>query len=311
MPQGDIRVTLVRPDKRELPPAPEGAYSERAGLGASVLVGLIGAGIQESRTPHMHEAEGARLGLRYIYKLLDIEPIGLGPEALPDLVRAAELTGFVGLNVTHPFKQSILPLLDELSSEAAAIGAVNTVVFQRGKRIGHNTDCWGFAESFRRQMAESPVRTVVQIGAGGAGTAVARALMDVGVESLIIHDANGDRALTLASALSREYGAGRATAVSSPATALAHADGLVNATPMGMAKYPGLPVDADLLRPALWVADIVYFPLETELLRAARKLGSRTLSGAGMALFQAVKAFELFSGIRPDADAMRRHFEAD
>ena len=280
-------------------------------LGRSVLVGLVGAGIQHSRTPRMHELEGTRLGLRYVYKLLDIEQLELAPDALPSLLDAARICGFAGLNVTHPFKQAILPLLDELSPEAAAIGAVNTVVFAGKRCIGHNTDCWGFAEGFRRGMEDARIGRVVLFGAGGAGTAVARALLDLGVGELLIHDTLADRAGALASALATEFGSHRVRAVTSPEAALTDADGLVNATPMGMAGYTGMPISADALRSDLWVADIVYFPLETELLRTARLRGCRTLSGAGMALYQAVRAFELFSGMRPDAEHMRRHFGAD
>ena len=131
------------------------------------LVGLIGAGIQASRTPPMHEREGAAQGLRYLYRLIDLEALNLGAEALPDLLLAAERTGFAGLNITHPFKQSVLPLLTSCPRTPQALGAVNTVVLRDGRRIGHNTDWWGFAESFRRSLADVRCERVVQLGAGG------------------------------------------------------------------------------------------------------------------------------------------------
>ena len=121
-----------------------------------VLAGLIGAGIQASRTPALHEQEGDAQGLRYLYRLIDLEPLQLTLDALPDLLDAAERMHFTGLNITYPCKQAILPLLDELSDEARGIGAVNTVVFKAGKRIGHNTDCLGFAEGFRRNLNDVP-----------------------------------------------------------------------------------------------------------------------------------------------------------
>ena len=275
------------------------------------LIGLIGAGIQASRAPALHEAEGEAQGVRYLYKLIDLEVLGLGADALPELLTAAERMGFDGLNITHPCKQSVLPLLHDLSPDARALGAVNTVVLCDGKRTGHNTDWFGFAESFRRGLPANVARErVVQLGAGGAGTAVAHAALTVGVRHLTIIDLDRARAATVADGLNARFGAGRATAGTDPAAAVAAADGVINATPMGMAKYPGLPLPAQLLRPSLWVAEIVYFPMETELLRTARALGCRTLDGGGMAVFQAVEAFRLFTGIAPDAERMRRHFAA-
>ncbi|UUT20654.1 shikimate dehydrogenase [Pseudomonas sp. T8] len=275
-----------------------------------VLAGLIGAGIQASRTPALHEHEGDAQGVRYLYRLIDLDQLQLDSNALPDLLLAAERMNFTGLNITFPCKQSIIPLLDELSPEARGIGAVNTVVLKDGKRVGHNTDCLGFAEGFRRGLQGVALERVVQMGAGGAGAAVAHALLSEGVQQLSIFDVESARAQSLADNLNQHFGPGRAKAgVDLPAT-LAAADGLVNTTPMGMAKLPGMPVPVELLRPGLWVAEIVYFPLETELLRNARALGCRTLDGGNMAVFQAVKAFELFSGITPDAQRMLAHFQS-
>jgi shikimate dehydrogenase len=272
------------------------------------LAGLIGSGIQASRTPAMHEREGAEQGLRLIYRLVDLDALQLGPEALPDLLTAAERMGFAGLNITYPCKQAVVPLLDALSPEARALGAVNTVVLRDGRRTGHNTDCSGFAESFRRNLPDAPRARVVQLGAGGAGAAVAHALLAEGVGRLAIADTEAPRAEALAADLAARFGAGRAVAVAELAAEVAAADGLVNCTPVGMAKLPGTPLPVALLRPALWVADVVYVPLETELLRAARAIGCRTLDGGGMAVFQAVGAFRLFTGREPDAARMLRHF---
>jgi shikimate dehydrogenase len=274
----------------------------------SILVGLVGAGIQASRTPRLHEREGAAQELRYIYKLIDLEALGIDASALPEILTAAQLFGFAGLNVTHPCKQAVIPLLDELSPDARALGAVNTVVLKDGLRIGHNTDWWGFAESFRRELPDVRKDRVVQFGAGGAGAAVAHALLTLGAGEVIIVDIDEARARNLVAALCERFGPGRASANSAPAEAMVVADGMVNTTPLGMAKYPGMAVSADLLRPELWVADIVYFPLETELLREAQARGCRTMSGGGMAVFQAVGAFRLFTGREPDAGRMLRHF---
>jgi shikimate dehydrogenase len=275
-----------------------------------VLAGLIGAGIQASRTPALHEHEGDAQGVRYLYRLIDLDQLKLDSNALPDLLMAAERMNFTGLNITFPCKQAIIPLLDELSPEARGIGAVNTVVLKDGKRIGHNTDCLGFAEGFRRGLKGVAVERVVQMGAGGAGAAVAHALLSEGVQLLSIFDVDIRRAQDLADNLNQHFGVGRAVAGYDLPSAMAQADGLVNTTPMGMKKLPGMPVPVQLLRAELWVAEIVYFPLETELLRNARVLGCRTLDGGNMAVFQAVKAFELFSGVVPDARRMLEHFQS-
>jgi len=257
----------------------------------------------------MHQREGERLGMRYTYALIDFDLHGLPDSTLPEVLAAAERAGFAGFNVTHPFKQAIIAALSDLAPEALAIGAVNTVVLRDGRRVGHNTDCWGFAESFRQSMAGCALRGAVQFGAGGGGAAVAHALLELGLGALDIVDSDDGKAEKLADRLSRRFGRA-VVAVASPEAALRRADGIINATPVGMSKYPGTPLPLNELRSRHWVADIVYFPAETELLRCAREIGCRTLAGAGMAVFQAVRAFELFTGIAPDREAMTRHFEA-
>ena len=277
--------------------------------GGTVLVGLLGKGIQLSRTPAMHEAEGRAIGIPYVYRLLDTDRMRPPLSEVSDILRCAEDLGFSGLNVTFPYKQVVLPLLDELSPAARSVGSVNTIVFRDGRRFGHNTDMWGFAESFRLGLPGARRRHVLLLGAGGAGAAVAHALLESGVERLSIADPETGRAQVLADRLRGFFGEGRCDATQA-ATVAADVDGIVNATPVGMAKMPGMPIDPGLVGAATWVADIIYFPLETELLRLARLKGCRTLPGDGMALFQAVRAFELFSGVRPDTDRMRAAFVA-
>jgi shikimate dehydrogenase len=273
-----------------------------------VVVGLAGRGIHSSRTPAMHEREARRLGIPYSYLLLDFDQLGLADEAIGDVVAAARASGFQGLNVTHPFKQTIIPVLDALSQEARTIGAVNTVVFGGGC-TGHNTDSWGFAESFRESMAGASTDMVAMFGAGGAGAAIAYALMELGVGRVVVVDSDAVKAADLAARMRAAF-PGRVEASSDPASAISAASGVVNTTPVGMAKYPGTPFDTALLSPEKWVADIVYFPAETELLRKAAAIGCRTLPGIGMAIYQAVRAFELFTGQKADRHAMADHFEA-
>lgn len=282
-----------------------------------VLAGLIGQGIQGSRTPAMHQAEGERLGLHYFYQLLDTDQMRPHKPSLEQLLEAAQYCGFSGLNITFPYKQQVIPLLDDLSETAKAVGAVNTVVFKEGMRIGHNTDLSGFALSFQEEMGGVKRDSVLLIGAGGAGLAVAHALFQSGVTKLFISDVNAERAQALAQSLSAQYSHeqdaykyAQAVATGITADLIPQIDGIVNATPVGMAKLPGTPFPVELLEARLWVVDIIYFPLETELLKAARLKGCRVASGAGMAVFQAVAAFELITGLKPEVEALRSTFKS-
>ncbi len=274
----------------------------------SILLGLIGAGIGASRTPAMHEREARAQGLNAVYRIIDLERLGLDAAALPELLVAAERMGFDGLNITHPCKQAVIPLLDELSEDARALGAVNTVVLRGGRRVGHNTDWWGFAEAFRRGLPDVALGRAVQLGAGGAGAAVAHAALKLGIGRLAIFDVDAARAARLAGELSERFGAGRAVPGTELAAEMAAADGLIHATPTGMAAHPGLPLEAGLLHPRLWIAEIVYFPLETALLAEGRRLGCRVLDGGGMAVFQAVEAFRLFTGRPAEPERVLAHF---
>ncbi|MFS8361009.1 shikimate dehydrogenase [Streptomyces sp. CWNU-52H] len=274
----------------------------------SYLVGLIGAGVGPSLSPALHEREAGRQGLRYLYRLIDIDELGVAPDAVGDLVRAARDLGFDGLNITHPCKQLVIEHLDALSPQAEALGAVNTVVFDAdgGRAVGHNTDVTGFAASFARGLPDVPLERVAQCGAGAAGAAVAHALLTLGAGQVTVVDAVPGRAVALAAGLNRRFGAGRAAAAGPERAAalLDGVDGVVHATPTGMAAHPGLPFAAGLLHAGLWVAEVVYRPLETELLRVARGVGCATLDGGGMAVFQAADAFRLFTGLEPDGARM-------
>jgi len=267
----------------------------------SYLVGLVGTGIAPSLSPALHEREADLLGLRYLYRRLDLDELGLPPERIGDLLAAARLTGYDGLNITHPCKQLVLGHLDELDPTAAALGAVNTVIFRDGKAIGHNTDVTGFARAMRTGLPDVPLHRVVLLGAGGAGAACAHAL---DTAHLTVFDRDEARAAALASRLGHRAELGR-----SLPDALATADGLVHATPTGMDAHPGLPLPGDLLDPRLWVADVVYRPLTTALVETARARGCRVLDGGRMAVFQAADAFRLFTGRTPDADRMLRFFD--
>lgn len=257
----------------------------------------------------MHVSEAAAHGIEAEYRLIDLDVLGVGVDALPALLADAEAHGFDGLNITHPCKQAVLPLLHEVSDEARALGAVNTVVLRGGRRAGHNTDWWGFRESLRDGLPNAGLERVAQFGAGGAGAATAYAVLAMGAGQVLVVDVDHERASALAGAMSRRFGHRRAIPVD-PRTALGDADGVIQATPIGMASHPGMPFDAGLMRADQWLAEVIYFPIETALLGAARERGCATLDGSGMAIFQAVKAFELFTGRQADPVRMRKVFDA-
>ncbi len=269
-----------------------------------MIVGLIGAGIGSSLSPALHEREASLLGVDYEYRLFDLEELGRPASDVGALVAEAARDGFGGLNITHPCKQLVVAELDELSPEAEALGAVNTVVLRNGWRIGHNTDASGFQEAFERRLPGARTDRVVQLGAGGAGAAVAHATLALGAGQLTILDVERDRAAALAETL----GAAAAD-IGALGDLLAEADGLIHATPMGMEAHPGTAVPAELLDPRLWVAEVVYMPIETQLLKDARERGCRTLDGAAMVALQAAGSLELFTGARPDRDRMVAHVD--
>jgi shikimate dehydrogenase len=268
-----------------------------------ITVGLVGAGIGGSFSPALHEREAARLGFDYEYRLFDLDDLGLGPSDVGDLVREARLDGLRGLNVTHPCKQVVIPELDELSPEAKALGAVNTIVFD-DHTVGYNTDSRGFLEAFQRRLTGARTERVVVLGAGGAGAAVGHAMLSAGAGQLTILDVERERADDLAERL----GAASAELSELPEV-LARADGLIHATPTGMEGHPGTSVPAALLNPRMWVADVVYMPVQTQLLRDARERGCRTLSGAAMVALQAARSLALFTGAHPDRDRMLDHVD--
>ena len=276
----------------------------------SYLVGLLGEGIQHSLTPPMHVAEAAHLGVDYEYRILDMLQMDGAAPSLPDLVRRVRDEGYAALNVTYPCKQLVIPVLDELSPEAARLDAVNLVLFREGRMTGHNTDWTGFTSALVGGLPDARRDSVVQVGIGGAGAATAYALLSLGVQRLTLSDQDMERAEAVADKY-RGWFPDRAISVE-PADALgdalAGADGAVNATPMGMARHPGVSFDVGSLDPAAWVADIVYVPIETELIRLARAAGHRVLDGGRMAVGQAADSIRLITGLAPDAERMRAHF---
>jgi shikimate dehydrogenase len=268
----------------------------------SYLVGLIGDAIGPSLSPLMHEHMADELGLRYLYRLIDIGVLGRAPESAGELARNAVDYGFTGLNVTFPCKQLVMPALDEIDEDASRIGAVNTIVIQDGRLIGHNTDWTGFRGAVQSELEGVRMDSVVQLGTGGAGAATAYALLKLGVHYLQLSDVDAARLGERVQTLRELFPNADITGLSPDEVpqALAAADGLVNATPIGMHGRGGAPVDTAALEPRHWVADVIYRPVRTRLIDEAARLGCRVMGGGAMAVGQAIDSFELFTGIRPE-----------
>lgn len=268
-----------------------------------LLTGLIGAPIAHSASPAMHERAAEALGLRGHYQLIEVA--GADADGLGMMLEGVRRLGFAGVNVTYPYKEAVVPLLDALAPGAAAMGAVNTVVVRDGTLTGHNTDTTGFARAVAPLLAPSD-NAVAVIGAGGVGKAIAFALASRGVSDIRIFDSEPARAARLASLMASHGGVRVAASVED---ALRGATGLVNGTPVGMLPNRDMAVPATQLHDKLWVADAVYSPLTTPLLAAARERGARIMTGRELAIYQAADAFELFTGLAPSTDVMGKAFD--
>jgi shikimate dehydrogenase len=274
-----------------------------------ILFGLIGANIQKSLSPPLQEDACAAAGLHGYYHLMDLD--ALPGRSLEGLLGAVRTAGFAGVNVTYPCKEAVLPLLDEVSAEARQIAAVNTITIDRdGRTAGYNTDRIGFLRAFEHALGRETIagKTAVLVGAGGAGRAVAFALFDLGVDVLLIHDKDAVRARRLTGSLVSHFGEGRSEFQKDVGTALSRAAGVVNATPVGMLGIPGIPFALDGIQARHWVADVIYTPLETELVKAARAKGCKVMGGAGMCVHQAAESFRLFTGQTADLRRLHRTF---
>ncbi len=268
----------------------------------SVLLGLIGAPIAHSASPAMHEAAAKMLGLRCFYHLIEVA--GADARRLRVMLDGLVALKFAGVNVTYPYKEAVVPLLDDLAPSAREVGAVNLIAVRGGRLVGFNTDCSGFASGLKRVVGDIAGHSVALIGAGGVGKAIGVALGVAGASDIRIVDRAPGKAAALAKALAP---AGRAC--DSVAQALDGADGLVNATTAGMLPNRDSPVPLALLRRDLWVADAVYQPLWTPLLSAAKEKGATVMTGRELALDQAVDAFEIFTGRSADREVMADAFD--
>jgi len=263
--------------------------------GATRVAGVIGDPVRHSKSPALHNAAYRALGLDWVFCAFEVAD-GDAPAALD----AARALGLVGLSVTMPHKAAAAARCDELTPNAAALRSVNTVtVLPDGKLAGDSTD----GEGFLRSLAEAGVtvtdRNALVLGAGGAARAVVQALGSAGAR-VVVTARRADAAADAA-----ELAGGSALDWTDRLSAAADADVVVNATPVGMAADPASPLPAAVLSPAHVVVDLVYEPLETRLLAAARERGARTVAGIGMLVHQAALQVERWSGRPAPIDAMR------
>lgn len=271
--------------------------------GKARLAGVMGWPVSHSRSPRLHGYWLERHGIEGAYV-----PLSVPPERIIEAVRALPILGFRGANVTVPHKEAVLEAVDRVDPAARRIGAVNTiVVMPDGSLEGRNTDGFGFMANLaagapRWQAADGPA---IVVGAGGAARAIVVALIDAGVPEICLINRTRTRAEALASAVA---GPIRVLDWAERGRALAEGNLLVNTTTQGMDRQPALDLDLGRLPGAAVVTDIVYTPLETPLLAAARRHGNPTIDGLGMLLHQARPGFEAWFGIAPEVTGDLRDF---
>lgn len=265
-----------------------------APTGHTRVAAVIGSPVRHSLSPALHNAAFAAAGLDWVYLAFEV-----APGAVPAALGGVRALGIAGLSVTMPHKDAVAAGCDEVSVAARALGAVNCVVNDGGRLVGHNTDGAGFVASLREEGCDPAGMRCVVLGAGGAARAVVEALGAAGAAEVCVVNRTAAKA-EVAAALAG--GAGRVGG----ADAVAGADLIVNATSVGMGADAGsLPCDAGLLRAGQWVADIVYEPADTALLLAARAVGAHPIGGIGMLIHQAAVAFTLWTGVDAPVHAMR------
>ena len=272
--------------------------------GKTRLLAVIGAPIGHSLSPIIQNAALHAAGLDYVYAALPVRA-----DALASAVRGLYDAGIAGFNVTIPFKTAIIPLMDALSEDARRIQAVNTVVVEDGRLVGHNTDVAGFLAGFAERGIALTGKKAVLIGAGGAARAALWGLLRSGISSVVIGVRNASKGAALAADFAAD-GDVRAVSFDDSAwiAACSDADLVVQTTPLGMTPHTEEmpPVDAAVINPSAVVYDLIYTPAETRFLREARARGCETINGETMLVAQGAEAFSLWTGVRPDMELMKR-----
>jgi shikimate dehydrogenase len=269
------------------------------------IFGIFGYPIQHSLSPAMHNAAFQALGLPHLYL-----PFGVPPRRLKGAIEALGALGVSGINLTRPHKEAVIPFLDRLTDEAAAIGAVNTIEIKRGKRIGHNTDGVGFLRSLSEAKVDPAGMRVILLGAGGAARGVAVSLLMKPISELVIMARSETKGSLLARSLGALFPKRKISLVSFDQPKFGRGPTLlINSTPLGMKPDDPLPYPVERLHPKWIVSDLTYVPSQTALLRSAEAIGARTVPGIGMLLHQGAIAFEIWTRKKAPLHVMRLALE--
>ena len=273
--------------------------------GQTKIVGIIGDPVKHSHSPQIHNAAFAASGMDYVYV-----PFHVRSDDLHAAIEGFKAINVVGINVTIPHKQSVLPLLDEISREATLIGAVNTLIIREGKISGDNTDAPGFLQAMQEAGCDAPQGgSAVVIGAGGSARAIVVALALAGLRSIVLTNRTVSRAVTLATDLSEKTGVsicGMGLDDPRLSDAVATSQLIVNTASASMDVSHPLLIRPEWLAPQSIVYDIVYTPPETRLLQAAAERGCHTIGGLGMLVHQGAIAFEEWTHLHPPVETMRQ-----
>lgn len=280
-------------------------------MSKKILVGLIGEGIEHSLTPDLHMREAQHLGLEYEFRLIDLLEPKFGGQSFADILERIRSAGYQAVNITFPLKKTAIECAASKSDAVETLGATNLFLNLQDRIHAENTDWSGFSFALNRGLPEATRRKVLQVGTGGAGSATAYALLDWGVQQLLLADLDFNKAVAFAEQLKPRFPSQilRACPIEEAMDFLPAVDGVVQATPIGMYTHPGMPFLVDQLNPSAWVADVIYRPVETEFIRAARSGGHKVLTGSLMAIGQAVDSLRLITSLEPDAQRMASHFE--
>ncbi|MCX8030936.1 MAG: shikimate dehydrogenase [Thermodesulfovibrionales bacterium] len=268
--------------------------------GKTKVVGIFGYPVEHSLSPQMHNAAFNYLNLDYCYI-----PFSVRPDMLEKAILGIKALGIIGVNITIPHKETVIPFLDQLTEEAEFIGSVNTIQNYEGSLIGHNTDGKGFMKSLVEKGIEIQEKRVLLIGAGGSARAIGYYLSQQ-AQRLYIYNRNTDRAEILQKHLNRLKSN---TFVVDPHLLYERdfffeIDIIVNTTPLGLQEEDPMPIEVSILQNHHIVCDVIY--KETPLLKIAKSIGCKTINGIGMLLWQGVYAFEIWTGVFPPVDVMRQ-----
>lgn len=281
--------------------------------GTTKLIGLIGRNIAYTLSPLMHNTMFRTMGLDYVYVPLPVEP-----EHLKDAIAGIKALNFVGVNVTIPYKEEVIPLLDWISDDARDIGAVNTVKVEDDSTLsGYNTDVYGFLQSVKEELNFVPQdKRILVIGAGGAGRAIATGCVKEGAKRVVLVDIISEKLENLKKDLlslspTTEIVGYLPNETEKIETELSNIDLVANATPIGMNPQDKPPIPLNSLNKQAVVFDAIYAVKETATMRSARLAGcSAAINGIGMLVHQGAKGFELWTGKKPDTKLMRKVVES-